>query len=140
MAKYASFHAAVSGGTLAKAGVVISIGDINRTKEMTEDDDLETAESGYAKRRPGMKSVEDITLVIRHKKGDAGQTVLDDSFEEGELIDFEARYPDAGKTAMKGKGYVSGISLNTQDKDTTRVERSITIAVDGGITEGTWTE
>ena len=139
MAKYASFHIAASGGTLEKAGVVISIGEVNRTKAMNEDDDLESAESGFSCKRPGMKNVEDISFVIRHNKTDTGQTTLDDSYNNDTLVDFEIRYPDANKTTVTGSGYVSAIALNSQDKDTIRVERTITLSVNGGLTEGTWT-
>lgn len=139
MAKYASLHVAIAGGELAKAGVVISIGEVSRTKAMNEDDDLESAETGFSKKRPGMKNVEDLTFVIRHSKTDAGQTVLDDSYNDDDLLDFEIRYPDSSKTTVKGSGFVSGITLNAQDKETIRVERTITLSVNGSLTEGTWT-
>lgn len=140
MPKYASVYTALAGGVLAKAGVVISIGEVNRTKAMNEDDDLESAETGYSKKSPGMRNVDDLTLIIRHKKGDPGQGVFDSSYDNDELIDVEIRYPDAEKTSVKFTGYASAISLNAQDKDTIRMERTITISVDGGLTESTWTE
>ena len=140
MPKYATVYAGPAGGDLVKAGVLINIGEVKRSKAMNEDDDMETAETGYSKKSPGMKSVDDIALVIRHSKGDAGQTVFDNSYNNDELIDVEVRYPDAAKTAIKATAHTSGIGLNSQDKDTIRVERTITLSVTGDLTEGTWTE
>ena len=136
--KTARFYVGKTSQDLQKAGVVISIGEINRSKEMTEDDDLESAETGYSRRTPGMKSVDDITFTIRHDSQDEGKKLADESYEDDVEIHFEARYPDKNKTCIKGKGFVSGISVNSQETSTTRVERNITIAVNGGISETVW--
>ena len=139
MAKYGKLYvSATSDGTKEKAGVVISIGEVNESKNMEDDNDLESGETGYNRRKPGLKTVDDIAVVVRHNSTDPGITILDDSFETDASIYFEIRYPDAVKTSIACECHVSGRSMNAQETSTTRIERTYTISPIGSLTEGVW--
>ncbi len=141
MAKYGKvFVSATDSEDKVKAGVVISIGEVNESKAMEDDDDLESAETGYTKRKPGLKTVDDVSLLIRHNSSDPGVAILDASYENNTTVFFEIRYPDAAKTNMSCECHVSGRGLNAQETSTTRIERNYTISPIGSLVEGAWTE
>ncbi|MET4696946.1 hypothetical protein [Endozoicomonas lisbonensis] len=136
--KTARVYVSKDGGEPVKAGVLINVSEISVNKQREEDDDMESVESGFARKTSGLKNVDDITMIIRYDDSDDGQKLMWESYNDDVEIGVEVRYPDDAKTCMKVMGEIDNITINGQDVSTKRMEGSFKVSVNGGLTKTTW--
>ncbi|MET4696093.1 phage tail tube protein [Endozoicomonas lisbonensis] len=129
---------AKNGDTAVKVGGVVSISELALTRNTVDDNDLDNTTDGYSHVKGGLRDAGEISVILRFKKGDAGQNLLKADFDQDEDKGYEIRYPDADKTQFEITGLVTGISTAMPAADGVHIDRTYTIKLNGAPVEGTW--